>query len=111
MKTTRKKRINSAFNLLVVIVGLPVFIYLVFLFGQKYYHLQYYEETTYGTIDSVKYDEYDEMTVYYSYAVKKKTYTNTHIRRENPKKVPEAGDSFRVRYSYKKPEISEMIIK
>lgn len=105
-----KKRINQITNL-IGLIGFIIFLYLGYALGEKYYHLHYYEETTYGTIDSIKYDRYDDMTIYYTYKVNNTKYNNTHIRRDNPQKLPEVGDSFQVRYSHKKPEISEMIIK
>ncbi len=91
------------------ILGLVFFLFFVFKISQKSYHLEYYGRETNAKIDSVYENWRYQKKITYTFKVNDRLYSSRTWYDEKIK--PKVGDSFRVRYSSKNPDINKIFLR
>lgn len=94
---------------LIAIFGLALFVFFVFKFGHRFYHLNHYGRYTQGKVESIYEDWRYDKKIIYTFKVNGKSYSGSAWFDDKVK--PKIGESYTVKYSSKKPEISQLLLR
>ncbi len=84
-----------------ILFGIVILLLTGFQSAKKEYHLYQYPEYTFGTIDSIQFDEQKDKTAFYSFYAKSHIWNGkAHFDYKSPQKV---GQQIRVKYSSRNP--------